>query len=444
MKTHTSPNGSDYTMIIHHPEKTIQETHTILWARIDLDTKVERFPEFVWYRVPNRYAEYFSLRSDAFLIPALVAAMHFGEDIRVRGTVSPRLAYHLDEYQFIQKFQFPREVHKVAVHYECLAPLKAPPLPTLPTGVGVGFSGGVDSFFTLLKHMPENQPSPDYQVTHALFVNGFDMMVQSEKRKYEALTRRFQGALNSINVELVPIETNAARMIFSWLRFNYYYSPTLAGCAMSLAGLFKRFIISNSWDYYQLQTNRHTSNPLSDRLLSTETLEYEHFGANYRRVEKVKAISDWQLAQEHLRVCGHSDQLLNCSRCGKCIRTMLPIYALGKMEHFETFTKPLRSDRDVLRWARKFDPYPEYTLENYAFLRKHKPSLLPWLSLTIGLGYLRNTAILLLPGFIKKWLQRYGHFIDHREEENAFENLEISAAISSQYCQQTEERIIQV
>ena len=413
-------------MIIHHPEKIVQENHTILWSKIDLDAQIERFPEYVWYRAPNRYAEYLCDHSDAFLIPALMAAMYFGEDIRVRGAVSPRLAYHLDEYQFILNYQFPQNVRPVSIEYECLEALAVQ-----PTAVGTTFSGGVDSFFALFKHAPDNQPSPDYRITYALFVNGFDI-VRKEEHRYRTLYERFQQALGSINVELVPLETNVMRLIVPWLSFARFYPPALIGSALSLAGLFKRFIISNSWDYYQLEKYYHGSNPLSDRLLSTETLDVEHFGANYRRVEKVEAIREWKLAQDHLRVCQQpdlGDQELNCSRCGKCIRTMIPIYALGEMEQFHTFPRPLRSNRDVLRWARKFDASPVYAPEIYPFLRKHKPGMLPWLRLAVFLGYLRRWAIMLLPVSLKRYLQRFGHFTDHIQEEGAFENPAVIAVI---------------
>ncbi|MFC1878655.1 hypothetical protein ACFLZW_01955, partial [Chloroflexota bacterium] len=385
-------------MIIHQPEKIVAETDTILWTKVELSKEIAGFPQYLWYRTPNRYGKFFSTRCDAFLLPGLIAAMGYGEDIEVRGAVSPRLAYHLEEYQSIQKMNFGREVRRTLIKYDRLEALE-PALDPARNAVGFSFSGGVDSFFTLLKHTPEHLPSSEYQISHALFINGFDFVL-NKREKYQNLCRRYKEALKEIDVELIPMETNIASMIITGLRFNFLYSPTLAGCAISLAGLFKRFIISSSWDYHQLQHSPHTSNPLSDRMLSTETIEFEHFGANYRRVEKVAAISNWKPAQEHLRVCAQldlDDHTLNCSKCGKCIRTMLPIYTLGKMASFQTFHKPLRTDRDLLRWARKFDPYPEYLPETVAFLRQHKPGLLLWLFVATVLGMMRVLMLALLP-----------------------------------------------
>ena len=107
-------------MIIHQPEKITQEDQTILWAKIELEKEVERFPEYLWYRFPNRHAKYLSAHCDAFLVPGLLAGMYFREDIQVRGTVSPRLAYHLDEHQFILNFMFPKDFFPVAIQYDHL------------------------------------------------------------------------------------------------------------------------------------------------------------------------------------------------------------------------------------------------------------------------------------------------------------------------------------
>jgi hypothetical protein len=110
---------------------------------------------------------------------------------------------------------------------------------------------------------------------------------------------------------------------------------------------------------------------------------------------------------------------------------MIPMFALGKMEQFHTFSRPLRSNRDVLRWARKFDPSPIYAPEIYPYLRKHKPGMLPWLRIAVLLGYLRRWSIMLLPVTLKRYLRRFGYFTDHIQEEGAFENPAVIAIIDA-------------
>ncbi|MFC1878657.1 hypothetical protein ACFLZW_01965 [Chloroflexota bacterium] len=417
-------------MIIHQPEIIIQENHTIAWAKIELDKPRQGFPEYLWFRVPNRFANYLSQQIDAFLLPALQAAMHFGEDLQVRGAVSPQLAYNLEEYQFVQSFHFPKELRQVSVVYERLEPLKAD-----PKAVGVAFSAGVDSFYALFKHLPQNQPIPGYQVTHALFINGFDL-TQPDRGKYQHLLTHYQKLLADLNIELVPLETNLTGTVVPWLEYRLFYAPALLGCIHILANRFGRFIVSNSRDYTQPQVN---STPLADRLLSTETLDLIHFGATVQREEKIREISGWPPAQQNLRVCGIPNvEAQNCSRCEKCLRSMLPIYALGKMRDFQTFTEPLKNDRSGLRLAPVFDPYSDHTPTNTAFFKRHKPGLLPWLRAAALLGgirfwlmrCLRFLLVRFTPQFIKDRLKQSRYYLTKFRHPYAFDNPDIIQRLS--------------
>ena len=415
-------------MIIHQPELLKRDDHTIVYSKIELLKPRENFPDYLWYRIPDRFADHISLQSDPFLIPGLLAGMHFQEDIEVRGTVSPRLAYHLSEFQHLLHFRMPNAVTPVDIKYAHLKPLQAK-----PTAVGSTFSGGVDSFFTLWKHLPQNQPIPDYHITHALFILGFDIL-NKDKDRYQILFSRYQNALKQINVELLPLETNLVSVIIPRMKFPYFYGPVLIGAAHVFGNLFKHFFISSSSDYWQIKSWTSSSDPTSDPLLSADTLNIIHFGARYRRVEKIEEISDWELVQKHLRVCFPNDfaiETLNCSRCEKCVRTMIPIYALGKMKNYPTFEKPFTSNLDGLRWARKFDHSKGYVKEIVPFVRKHKPNLIPWLRMAVLAGYLRYCSLKLIPGFLRKWLQRFGYFVDPLAQKNAFENPSISEFIRS-------------
>ncbi|MBI5352639.1 MAG: hypothetical protein HZB50_08400 [Chloroflexi bacterium] len=415
-------------MIIHQPETFTRDGYTIVWSRVELSQQRPNFPDYIWYRVPEEYSPFLSAQSDAFLAPALIAGMNFGEDIEVRGIISPQLAYSLEEYQFILQLLTPRFLQRVKISYDQIhGEAKS-------KGVAATFSGGVDSFFTIKSHLPENQSNPEYQITHALFIQNFDILNQNHDR-YRALFSRYQKAMGELGIELVPIETNLVNTIIPRLEYRYFYGPVLAGCGMILDRLFKRFYISSSRDYYQMAIRASSSNPLSDRLLSTDSLDIVHFGANVRRVEKIEALADWKPAQEHLRVCGNTElggHEINCSRCEKCIRTMIPLYAIGKMELFKTFSKPIRSNWDTLWWARKFDPSrDQYTPETFPFVKKHKPDLLFWIYPAAIVGYIRYLLLKLLPGTIKKWLRRFGFFLDKLKQENAFDNPVILDLIQS-------------
>ena len=84
-------------MIIHQPELITKDGYSILWSRVELTKENGYFPKFIWYRVPILYGKLFTTQSDTFLISGLLAGMYLGENIEVKGNVSPKLAYQLEE-----------------------------------------------------------------------------------------------------------------------------------------------------------------------------------------------------------------------------------------------------------------------------------------------------------------------------------------------------------
>jgi len=416
-------------MILHTPQITIKENHTIVWSKIELAKKRTDFPSYLWFRLSTSHKQYLSLQSDAFLASALLAAMNLGETLEVCGPVSPRMAYHLEEYQFILSQNFPKDLRPVEIIYQRL---ENPAVQ--PRGVGVTFSGGVDSLYTLWNHLPQNQPIPSHRITHALFIHGFDIF-NKDIPVYDKFLTKYKMALREIDIELCYIETNLVSAIIPRQNFAFFYSSVLAGCAHLLAGLFRLFYIPSSWSYFQW--GNPYSFPLTDRLLSSDTLGIIHHGATCRRVDKVKAIVDWKFAQLNLRVCPNtafqdpSSEWSNCSRCEKCLRTMIPIYALGRMAQFETFSKPLRSNRSCLWWARKYSPYPGFTGEIIPFVQKYKGEMVPWLRVAALFGMMRYQLLKLVPRVVKRWLQRFGYFIDPFTKQDTYENIEVVKFLES-------------
>jgi hypothetical protein len=387
----------------------------------------ENLPELLWYRVPNEFAKHLTLQSDAFLVPGLLAAGFFGEDVEVRGVVSPRLAYNIEEYKYLLQFDSPGEMKPFDIKYNHLESIQAE-----PRAVGTTFSGGVDSLFTVWKHLPQNQDILEFQITHGLIIKGFSL-VNRDMKLFKQQTERLNNALMEHNIKLVTLETNMVSIILPRMNIRKYYGPVLIGSALSLGKLFCRFYIPSSNDYWQLKNRTSSTSPLSDKFLSSDTLDISHHGATYRRVDKIKAFSGWKVAQQNLTICSYAimdGYLHNCSRCEKCIRTMLPIFALGNMVDFVTFSKPLKKTLDGLKWARKFDPSKAYfTEEVIEFARVHKKEMVFWIRVGILLGYIRSWVLKLIPGFVKKWLQPYGFFVDPLTEKDIFENFDVIQSI---------------
>ncbi len=410
-------------MIIHQPETIIKDGHALLWTKIEMAQKRESFPDYIWYRVPEHGASYLSTQSDSFLVAALLAGMYYGEDIQVRGTTSPRLAYHLDEYQFLLNLRMPKRVSPVSIQYEHLAPTKGK-----PTAVGSTFSGGVDSLFTVWKHLPQNQPDPNYQVTHGIFIRGFDIL-HSENDHYQQLFSQYTKQASKIGIELIELETNMLSITHQRMDLSEIYGPLIVSTGLALSNLFQRFYIPSSADYHMLQHTAYTADPLADSFLSTDTMDIIHHGSTHKRVEKIEEIADWEIAQKLLWVCLEAKfekHSWNCSRCEKCVRTMIPLYALGKLGKYKTFEKPISKNWEVLWYARKFNKHYNYVDELFPYI---KPDVIIWLYLATVLGHIRYWIVKYLPKFIKRWLRRYGYFITRNEAPDAYELPQITKVI---------------
>lgn len=413
-------------MIIHQPEIIQKDGYAILWSRIELAQKRVNFPDHIWYRVPERYASYLSTHSDVFLVSGLLGGMYFNEDIEVRGSVSPRLAYHLDEYQYVLNFRKPNIVRPVSIQYERLAPLERKPF-----AVGTTFTGGVDSLFTVWEHLPENQTDPNYQVTHGVFIRGFDIL-HTENENYQQLFAEYIKQASFLGIELIELETNMLSIAHQRLDLSYLFGPFIVSSGLALSGLFKRFYVPSSWDYHMLFRTAHASDPLLDGFLSTDSMDIIHHGSTKRRVEKVEAIANWDVAQKSLWVCldaKFEEHSWNCSRCEKCVRTMIPLYALGVMGSFEKFEKPMFRNWEVVWYARKFSLRNNFFSEMFLFLKRQMPELLPWLYLATMLGYIRYFIVKSLPTVVRQWLRRYGYFVTNDEAPDAYELLEVTHLI---------------
>lgn len=107
---------------------------------------------------------------------------------------------------------------------------------------------------------------------------------------------------------------------------------------LSVCHLFEgvaRFIVSSTLHYgHDIPDSSHWR---LDPLLSSDTMEIIQWNPLYTRTDKIKQLLDKPLAKKHLRVCyDRKDEWLNCAECEKCVRTMLPIDALGRLGEFET------------------------------------------------------------------------------------------------------------
>lgn len=329
-------------MKIHSPQLDTRDGYTFLAAYIE--DSPPNTPDWLWFRVPTILRDSLTLQSDAFVSALLILAMFLGEDMEVKGQVSPRFAYGLADYQAAFRMWSPDTFKLVHLHIEHYAdPVKQ----KKSNGIATAFSGGVDSFYSLWSNLPQRQFRPSMALTHALFTIGFDILLEDDPRWQPALAD-YTGLMDTLGLELLPIWTNARHFtdtVMGWPAWHWCFGSVLIGTAHAVGNKLNRFYLPAGRTF--LTDAPVGSLPQIDHFLSSETLEIYHHGANVTRFEKIAAIADWPLVQQRLRICWQNPHgLKNCGECDKCLRTMIALDILGKLPEFESvFVTPLNHER---------------------------------------------------------------------------------------------------
>ena len=330
-------------MIIHPVEKAADKEGVRLSARIEFEAGDAPAVDTLWYEFLDCDEAFFSGGADGFVTALLLLAMARGEDLRVRGALSSRLLQGLTEYQRVFHAWFPGRFACVAIECEGV---REPHSGGIPAGVGAAFSGGVDSSFTLLSHLPADADGARGAIDYALFVHGMDIPLH-DADTFAVASQRYHDELAALGVRLLTARTNV-RQFVDVLPWELMHGTALGSVALMLDRLLGRFYIPASFSNDDLLP--WGSHPLTDPLMSTDTLEVIHDGCALR-VDKIARVANWAPARSWLRVCWERpDARRNCCRCYNCVLTMASLDIAGHLADCATFPEAL--DRSRIRGLR--------------------------------------------------------------------------------------------
>ncbi|MCP4140511.1 MAG: hypothetical protein GY755_09510 [Chloroflexi bacterium] len=396
-------------MIIHQPEMINKDGEILFSTCVEVQSpslaSIE-MPERLWFSFPESYQDYISWQSDGFIASLILRAMSLGEDVEVRGETSARLAYGLEEYQAIYRAWLPKQLKKISVTYQ---KINTSTDQLSPKGVGTAFSGGVDSFHTLSLNSPENQPNMHYQITHGLFVHGFDISL-AEGKLYSRFWGHYEILFKNLGISLLRAKTNSRQFYAYQVDWLYTHGGPLIGTVLILGKLFRAFYIPATYVYPKLLPLG--TSPLSDHLLSTEGTQIIHHGAIVNRTEKLDYLAQWQPTYENLRVCIYpqkTNTYLNCGKCEKCIPAMVHLDLNDQLKNYTVFPKTSVLLL-YLRWF--FSMGSEYNFVTQLIKRAttlRKFWLIPLLLLIYVGGFYTDTRVKIksmIPYKIKYWVRK--------------------------------------
>ena len=314
-------------MLVSNIESFTNGDYCELRARIETDWFKKPF--HLWYRLPAQQKDLIDPENgDPFVAATLLPAMKAGEPLQVAVPVSRKL---LRSARIIQSIyhDWDRTLSEVPIS-AAERSTEADHVST-QSEIGVFFSLGVDSFYTLLKNSTAHSTRQD-AITHLIAVHGFDVPYDNAAVFGDVITNATKVA-KTLNKQTLIVVTNIREFsdeFVGWGRL--YHGAAMASVGLALERKFKTIYIAGSYSPHY----PWGSHPLLDPLWSTESLGLSHDGV-IGRLAKIRFIAQFPIAMETLRVCA-SDPYngYNCGRCEKCLRTMIGLHLARALQRCET------------------------------------------------------------------------------------------------------------
>ena len=287
------------------------------------------FTEELWFEYPNELRGKLSATGNPWLAALLPLAAYRQESLRLGLPVDAQLLAQVPAIMQTWAQWFPN-CRPIAVAAD------AQPALTRSARVATCFSGGVDSFFSLLSHEPGGPAAADGPpVDDLVYVWGFDLKL-SHEAQWRRLRDRLASAAAAFRKTLLTPITNIRDTRYrqlDWGRFGH--GPAIAAVFLALesrVGL--AYVPATFSESYGFSWGSHPD--LSPRF-STAAVQFRYDGSSHTRVQKLECVAKHPEALAALHVCWQSRSDQNCGTCEKCIRTMVILELLGKLRQTTSF-----------------------------------------------------------------------------------------------------------
>ena len=321
-------------MVIYKPQVSTKEGSTFHSTEFEMNGS----RQCLWYSVQPDYHEWFDQSTnDAALLALLPLAMLMNEKICLKGSLSSRLYYNITNYFISILTKQIRRLNEVEIE-----PTRLVSNNENQEGQAVvtGFSAGVDSFCALHDHNFVAQSINDFKITHLLF-NNVGSHNDSTGRVFRERYSRVTIVAKEMGIPILKVDSNLSELLGSY--FSFQETHTLRNCsvALSLQNRVTKYLYASGVKYENCYVGASQdmayNDPFSVSLFSTSKVDCISTGCQSSRVDKTKRISALSYAQKHLDVCVQPNRALgkiNCSSCYKCLRTMLTLDVMDKLESF--------------------------------------------------------------------------------------------------------------
>lgn len=294
----------------------------------------------IYFAVKNENADMLTDETyDAFVLIPLYLAMYFQTDLHICGKISKQLYQNIKWY--IQQIlcDFSDELTKVNLIVDGFTSIKE-----RGNLIGAGISCGVDSLSTIYDHFI-NEKDPEYRINSLFIFNCGTHGDYENPSSHQLFEKRYElnkKAADELKLPVFQVSSNVHAFThkIGEQKMGYF---AICSCIYSLQKKIKKYYISSSNSYQEIKEfsqSEHNfdlfvfSESYLVPLLQTEYMQLVIDGCQYQRSKKTENIADWEIAQRHLNVCVNTTDGINCCICSKCMRTLVVLEILGKLDKF--------------------------------------------------------------------------------------------------------------
>ena len=314
---------------------------------------------------------------DAFVLVPLYIGMFYKEDLHIHGCISKKLYKNVMNYLQRILCDFSDDLSRIDVQVDGFK---------IADGeqniIGTGISCGVDSLTTIYDHYV-NENDPDYKINGLFFYNcGSHGKYGSESEKlFFDRYNLNKAAADELGMPVYLIDSNLHAFFANIGHDQNIGHLARWSCILAVQGGVGKYYLSSTYSYNQITKFgseidfAEFSESFSVPLVQTEKCELIIDGCQYERTRKTEHIADWDIAHKYLNVCVNaSAKGHNCSICGKCLRTLIALEAMNKLNDFEevfdinTYRRHSFSYKCNIVLNKDNDAFDE---DNYNFAKSH-------------------------------------------------------------------------
>jgi hypothetical protein len=332
----------------------------------------DRPPQEIFFETTETVDSEFFCEPAAFLVACVLPAMHHGEErVFIDAEICPLLQNGLTVAMNWFNCWFER--------HRKIVPIEAKRRANTDTSkkqrnAAIFFSGGIDSLSALrYNHLTFPKSHPWY-IRDGIIIYGQNIESDNRPETFDKALSALREVSNDAGIALVPIMTNVRELEPDTNFFmKEFHGAIMAAAAHALIGRISIAYIAASESIQStlklhnvLHFQPYGSHPLIDPNYGSSDLRIHHYGVELSRLDKTRMVADWPIGLQNIKVCQENWPGENCGRCEKCIRTMLALIALDRLDQTRAFKENDLSESSVQNvYIQRQTSANSYTVEDY-------------------------------------------------------------------------------